>query len=475
MVRLENLTISFTGKSLFRDLNWRVGDTDRVGLVGANGSGKTTLLRLIEGVVSPDSGRVTCSKGTTYGYLPQEGLTLSGRTLFEEVLTVFRDLSRIEDRMRELEHEMADLPDQGARHDRVMREYADLQHEFEARDGFTIEARAAEVLAGLGFAESDRGRLTDEFSGGWQMRIALAKLLLQSPTVLLLDEPTNHLDLESIIWLEDYLSTYPGAVVLVSHDRSFLDRVVSRISELGVEGLVDYHGGYASFQEQREKRRETLAATRRQQERQIAHHTRFINTYRADKTKRALVNSRIKMIERIDLVEVPREKRAMHFQFPQPARAGSVIRPHQVAVVGDVVDGRRAGHFHNLQPFILNRADKLDEMQRWPFDRFPAWYPTVVSLNAIPWRVTYRLTNTTPRITALSHRHILLAPGSFASSWQFIRLQHSPHWLHPTVCTKTLLVFGSIRYHGNLLGVQLLLNAHRRWFLIRKVEKKLWW
>jgi ATP-binding cassette subfamily F protein 3 len=207
MVRLENLTISFTGKSLFRDLNWRVGDTDRVGLVGANGSGKTTLLRLIEGVVSPDSGRVTCSKGTTYGYLPQEGLTLSGRTLFEEVLTVFRDLSRIEDRMRELEHEMADLPDQGARHDRVMREYADLQHEFEARDGFTIEARAAEVLGGLGFAESDRGRLTDEFSGGWQMRIALAKLLLQSPTVLLLDEPTNHLDLESIIWLEDYLSS----------------------------------------------------------------------------------------------------------------------------------------------------------------------------------------------------------------------------------------------------------------------------
>ncbi len=325
MVRLENLTISFTGKSLFRDLNWRVGDTDRVGLVGANGSGKTTLLRLIEGVISPDSGRVTCSKGTTYGYLPQEGLTLSGRTLFEEVLTVFRDLSRIEDRMRELEHEMADLPDRGARHDRVMREYADLQHEFEARDGFTIEARAAEVLSGLGFVESDRGRLTDEFSGGWQMRIALAKLLLQSPTVLLLDEPTNHLDLESIIWLEDYLSAYPGAVVLVSHDRSFLDRVVSRISELGVEGLVDYHGGYASFQEQREKRRETLAATRRQQERQIAHHTRFINTYRADKTKRALVNSRIKMIERIDLVEVPREKRAMHFQFPQPARAGGVV------------------------------------------------------------------------------------------------------------------------------------------------------
>jgi len=325
MVRLENISMSFAGKPLLKGLNWRVGDADRVGLVGANGSGKTTLLHLIQGTISPDTGRVTCSKGTTYGYLPQEGLTLSGRTLFDEVLTVFSDLSRIEDRMRELEHEMADLPDEGVRHDRVMREYAILQHEFEARDGFTIEARAAAVLAGLGFAESDRDRLTDEFSGGWQMRIALAKLLLQRPTVLLLDEPTNHLDLESIIWLEDYLNAYPGAVVLVSHDRSFLDRVVSRISELGVEGLVDYHGGYASFQEQREKRRETLAATRRQQERQIAHLQRFIDTYRADKTKRALVNSRIKMIERIDLVEVPRDRRAMHFQFPQPTRAGAVV------------------------------------------------------------------------------------------------------------------------------------------------------
>ncbi|MFH1866306.1 MAG: ABC-F family ATP-binding cassette domain-containing protein [Candidatus Eisenbacteria bacterium] len=324
MVRLESASISFAGKPLFKDLNWRVGDTDRVGLVGANGSGKTTLLRLIEGKLTPDSGRVTSSKGTTYGYLPQEGLTLSGRTLFDEVLTVFGDLSRIEERMRALEHEMATLPDEGSMHDRVLREYAVLQHEFEARDGFTIDARAAEVLSGLGFAESDRSRLTDEFSGGWQMRIALAKLLLLRPTVLLLDEPTNHLDLESIVWLEDYLSAYPGAVVLVSHDRSFLDRVVSRISELGVEGLVDYHGGYASFQEQREKRRETLAATRRQQERQIAHLQRFIDTFRADKTKRALVTSRAKMIERIELVEVPRDKRAMHFQFPQPARAGAV-------------------------------------------------------------------------------------------------------------------------------------------------------
>jgi ATP-binding cassette subfamily F protein 3 len=325
MVMLENVSVSFAGKSLFSDISWRVGDTDRVGLVGVNGSGKTTLLRLIEGSLTPDSGSITSSKGTTFGYLPQEELTLSGRTLFDELLTVFSDLSEMEDRMRELEHEMSRLPSEGPDHDSVLREYAEIQHEFEVRDGFTVETRIAEVLAGLGFREEDRGRLTEEFSGGWQMRMALAKLLLQRPNVLLLDEPTNHLDLESIIWLEEYLNAYPGAVVLVSHDRSFLDRVVTRISELGVEGLVDYHGGYAAYRQQREKRRETLAATRRQQERQIAHLQRFVDRYRADKTKRALVNSRLKMIERIDLVDVPRERRAIHFQFPQPARAGSVV------------------------------------------------------------------------------------------------------------------------------------------------------
>ncbi len=324
MVRLESITVSFGGKPLLRGVDWRIGDEDRVGLVGPNGSGKTTILRLIQGDVHPDSGEVSCSKGTTYGYLPQEEQTLSGRTLFDEVVTVFSTLSSIENRMRELEHEMAELPAEGPGHDRVMREYADLQHEFEVNDGFSIEARVAEVLSGLGFREGDRSRMTEEFSGGWQMRISLAKLLLIEPSVLLLDEPTNHLDLESIIWLEGYLDQYPGAVVLVSHDRLFLDRVARRITEVGVEGLVDYTGGYSAFQEQREKRREVMIATRAQQERRIAHLQRFIDRYRADKAKAAMVRSRIKMIERIELVEVPRERKGVHFQFPQPVRGGSV-------------------------------------------------------------------------------------------------------------------------------------------------------
>ncbi len=324
MVRLENITVSFGGKPILREVNWRVGDTDRVGLVGPNGSGKTTLLRLIKGDIDADTGEITCSKGTTFGYLPQEELTLAGRTLFDEVMTVFEALAEIEDRMRELEHEMSEVPSEGPEHDRVLKEYARLQHEFDTNDGFTIEARIAEVLAGLGFREEDRARMTEEFSGGWQMRIALAKLLLSQPAVLLLDEPTNHLDLESIVWLEAYLRDYPGAVVLVSHDREFLDRLVSRISEVGIEGMDDYTGGYSSYTEQREKRRLVLLATREQQEKKIAHLQSFVDRFRADKARAAMARSRQKMIDRMELVEVPKERRGIRFEFPEPARGGTI-------------------------------------------------------------------------------------------------------------------------------------------------------
>lgn len=324
MILLSGLSISFGGTPLFRNLNWRVGDRDRVGLVGPNGCGKTTLLRLIKRDVGVDAGTISASKGATYGYLPQEELTVSGRTLFDEVMTVHSELLDMEIRMRDLEHLMADTDPDGSEHARVMREYADLQHHFDVMGGFTIETRVAEVLAGLGFAQEDHGRMTEEFSGGWQMRIALAKLLLARPTVLLLDEPTNHLDLESIIWLEEYLSTYPGAVVLVSHDRSFLDRVVSRISELGSTGISDYTGGYTSFLEQREKQREVLIATRRQEERRITHLQRFVDRWKGDKKKAPLVHSREKMIARIELTEIPRSTKAIHFKFPQPERGGAV-------------------------------------------------------------------------------------------------------------------------------------------------------
>jgi len=329
MVLLENVSISFGGQPLFRGLNWRVTDRDRVGLVGPNGSGKTTLLRIIRNEIGLDEGRVTASKGTTYGYLPQEELTLSGRTLLDEVLSVFSHVLEMETRMRVLEHRMSELSHGEdaktvAERERVMAEYSDLQHRFEAEDGFVLETRALEVLAGLGFSNEDQHRMTEEFSGGWQMRIALAKLLLEQPTVLLLDEPTNHLDLESIIWLEEYLSNYPGAVILVSHDRLFLDHVVTRISDLASTGITDYTGGYSAFIEQRQKQREVMIATRKQEERRIAHLQEFVDKWKGDKKKANLVRSREKMIKRISLTEVPVERKAIHFDFPQPERGGAV-------------------------------------------------------------------------------------------------------------------------------------------------------
>jgi len=329
MVLLDNVSISFGGHPLFRGLSWRVGDRDRVGLVGPNGCGKTTLLKLIRNEIDLDEGQVTATKGTTYGYLPQEELTLSGRTLLDEVLSVFEHVLDMENRMRELEHRMSELgasesPEAVAECTRVMAEYSDVQHRFEAEGGFVIETRALEVLAGLGFSNEDQHRMTEEFSGGWQMRIALAKLLLEEPTVLLLDEPTNHLDLESIIWLEEYLESYPGAVVLVSHDRSFLDRVVTRISDLTSVGINDYTGGYTSFLEQREKQRDVLIATRKQEERRIAHLQTFVYKWKGDKKKANLVRSRQRMIERIELTEVPTVQKGIHFDFPQPVRGGAV-------------------------------------------------------------------------------------------------------------------------------------------------------
>lgn len=324
MIQLENIGISFGGETLFKDIRWRVGDLDRVGLVGPNGVGKTTLLRMIKGDLSPECGSVVSSKGTTFGYLPQEEPVLSGRTLSDEVMTVFEPLRRTEARLRKLEHLMGEVPRDDPKHERVMSEYARLQHEFEAHDGFTIETRASEVLAGLGFAERDRDRMTDEFSGGWQMRIALAKLLLAVPSVLLLDEPTNHLDLESMIWLESYLAEYPGAIIMVSHDRSFLDRVVSRITELDAEGLVDYHGTYSTYLKERERRRRALIARRRQQERRIAQIQRFIDKNRYSESKAPLVQSRIKMLQKIELVKIPGRRKGMRFQFPQPLRGGAV-------------------------------------------------------------------------------------------------------------------------------------------------------
>src|SRR5215813_9787827 len=242
MIQLSTAGKRFGEKLLFQDLNWLVTPQDRVGLVGANGTGKSTLLKVLAGIESLDYGSITTAKGATTGYLPQDGLTLSGRTVFAECMSVFSRLRALEEELESLTAQMAELDHQSPEYAQVAERFERVDHEFRANDGYAIEAQIGAVLTGLGFGKEDWLRRTEEFSGGWQMRISLAKLLLQKPNLLLLDEPTNHLDLETRNWLEEFLNQYPYAFVLISHDRYFLDFTVTRTVEIWNQKLYFYTG-----------------------------------------------------------------------------------------------------------------------------------------------------------------------------------------------------------------------------------------
>ena len=260
MIQLSGAGKRYGPKILFENADWLVTPNERAGIVGANGTGKSSILKVLAGIEGLDSGNISTQKGLTLGYLPQEGLSLSGRSVFAECMTVFADVRALEEEQEQLAHRMAELDPAGEEYARVAERFHVAESEFRARDGFVLEAQVGTVLAGLGFAQRDWKRRTEEFSGGWQMRIALAKLLLSKPNLLLLDEPTNHLDLEARNWLEGYLESYPYAFVLVSHDRYFLDVTVRRIAELWNKGLHLYTGGYSKFEQQKDERRAQLAA-----------------------------------------------------------------------------------------------------------------------------------------------------------------------------------------------------------------------
>src|SRR5271166_4417791 len=258
MIQLSSAGKRFGPKLLFEDLNWLITPKDRVGLVGANGSGKSTLLKVLGGMESLDYGSVNRTKGMSAGYLPQDGLTLSGRSVFAECMSVFSDLRDMEREMEELTHRMPELDPESEEYLEVADRFHRLDSEFRARDGYSLEAQVGTVLTGLGFPHEEWSKRTEEFSGGWQMRIALGKLLLQKPNLLLLDEPTNHLDLEARNWLEEYLTTYPNAYVIISHDRYFLDITVKRIVEIWNKQMHFYAGNYDRYLAGKAARKEQL-------------------------------------------------------------------------------------------------------------------------------------------------------------------------------------------------------------------------
>ena len=317
MIALEGVAKSYGGQVLFRDLSWRIAERERIGLVGPNGAGKTTLCRILAGVEEPDAGRVGRGRSVTVGYLPQEAGGAVAGSVLVDALAGFEPVWALEREMQDVARALESAPSEA-----LTARYGDLQHRFEALGGYRLESQAKAILSGLGFRPDEIGRPLAEFSGGWRMRAALARLLLLGPSLLLLDEPTNHLDLEALTWLESFLAGYDGTVVVVSHDRYFLNRMVTSIAELGASGLTVYPGDYDDYLVEREARRELLEAQARNQAKRIEEIERFIERFRYKATKARQVQSRVKMLARVERIQVPGSARRIHFTFPEPPRTG---------------------------------------------------------------------------------------------------------------------------------------------------------
>jgi ATP-binding cassette subfamily F protein 3 len=325
LIQLSNLTKSFGERVLLDHVTWQISQGERVGLCGPNGAGKTTLLKMLAGLDEPDSGSIVKPNALTVGYLPQDGLAHAGRTILDEASSAFGDLLAAKAEMHDIEERLGDASAPQEQHDAWLERYSALQDRFRIEDGYSIDLKVATVLRGLGFTETQMDDPTDSLSGGWQMRLALAKLLLGRPTLLLLDEPTNHLDLDARNWLESYLTSYPNAVILVSHDRFFLDAVVTRISDLNLRVLTDYPGNYTAYIEQRDTRMDLLRKAKREQDEEVARVRMFIDRFRYQATKAAQVQSRIKMLEKVVPIEAPPERKRIHFTFPACAKSGRTV------------------------------------------------------------------------------------------------------------------------------------------------------
>ena len=326
MISIQNLSIHFTGQDLFTDINFMIREKDRIGLVGKNGAGKTTLIRIIAGLEQPSHGDVVMSDDVTIGYLPQEKNIHSTKTVLEETMTAFEEYHQIEKKLAQLQDELSQRTDyESDSYQKLCERMSALNERLTFIGGHSAEGEAEQILVGLGFDHEDMIREMNEFSNGWQMRVELAKILLRKPKLLLLDEPTNHLDIESIQWLEGYLKNYYGAIFMVSHDRAFLDHITIRTIEISGGKIYDYKCAYTEFVERREERIDMQKAAFDNQQREIKEIEAFIERFRYKATKAKQVQSRVKQLERMDIVEIDdRDKSVMHFKFPPAPHSGKV-------------------------------------------------------------------------------------------------------------------------------------------------------
>jgi len=356
MISLDNLTVSYGGWTLFDNISFLINPKDRIGLVGKNGAGKTTLLRIITGEQQPTTGAVTLNGDCTIGYLPQTMRVADTTTLVEETAKAFEEVLRLEAEIEALTREIAERTDyESPEYEQLLHRLNDAQDHYHILGGETRDADIEKTLLGLGFKRSDFGRATSEFSGGWRMRIELAKLLLRRPSIFLLDEPTNHLDIESIQWLEDYLKNYNGAVLLISHDRAFLDNVTNRTVELSLGKITDYRVSYSKYVVLRAERRAQQVAAYENQQRMIEKTEEFIEKFRYKPTKSNQVQSRIKQLERLDRLEIEEEDLAtLNIKFPPAPRSGQIV-----AEISEAGMSFGEKHVFSGANFVIEKGDKI--------------------------------------------------------------------------------------------------------------------
>jgi ATP-binding cassette, subfamily F, member 3 len=349
VIQVESVSKGYGGQTVLREVTWRIAERERIGLVGPNGAGKTTMCRILAGIEEPDSGRVSRPRHVTVGYLAQEVAGSTTGSVLAEALGGFDEVWALEREMEDVARVLEASPTEA-----LTERYGDLQHRFEALGGYRLETAARSILTGLGFTPTDLSRPLAEFSGGWRMRAALARLLLLAPSLLLLDEPTNHLDLESLGWLENFLAGYDGTVVVVSHDRYFLNRMVTSIADLSPAGITVYPGDYDEYIVEREARKQLLEAQARNQAKRIAEIERFIDRFRYQATKARQVQSRIKMLDKVERIELDGVTRRIHFAFPEPPRTG-----RRVASLRDIHKAYGANVVYSGMEFEVERGDRV--------------------------------------------------------------------------------------------------------------------
>jgi ATP-binding cassette subfamily F protein 3 len=359
MIHLTNISLKHGNRTLLQNAGLQIPPNSRTGLVGPNGAGKTTIFRLIVGEEQPDSGEISCAKSTVVGYFSQDVGDMQGRSLLAEVMSAAAEIVRLGERKSYLEIAMAEPMDDESLA-RILEEYGEITEIFEQRGGYDLESRVQAILTGLGFAQEDFAAPVEHFSGGWKMRIALAKILTINPDVLLLDEPTNHLDIESILWLEEWLrSEYKGALLMTCHDRDFMNRLADRIVEIANGAATTYAGNFDFYLTEREIRRQQLIASYRRQQEMLAKEEEFIARFGARASHAAQVQSRIKKLEKIERIVLPPEQRTIKFTFPDAPRSGEdVMHLHDLGKVWTTHDGRELPVFHDLSGTI-QRLDKI--------------------------------------------------------------------------------------------------------------------